>query len=110
MRDADVLILNNICDADLLPVIRDRKAHGKPTVYELCDDLWALPPSNPMRAFYDQSNNMLLIKRLAHYCDALQFSSPELERKFGYLNPNSAFFRTRSWKYLRKGHKKQKEW
>ena len=47
MRDADVLILNNICDADLLPLIRERKAHGKPTVYELCDDLWALPATNP---------------------------------------------------------------
>jgi glycosyltransferase involved in cell wall biosynthesis len=92
MRDADVLILNNICDADLLPLIKDRKTRGKPTVYELCDDLWALPSSSPMRAFYNQSNNMLLIKRLAHYCDALQFSSPELERKFGYLNPNSRVF------------------
>ena len=35
---------------------------------------------------------MLLIKRLAHYCDALQFSSPELERKFGYLNPKTRVF------------------
>jgi glycosyltransferase involved in cell wall biosynthesis len=92
MRDADVLVLNNICDADLLPVIRDRKTRGKPTVYELCDDLWALPASNPMRAFYSQSNNLLLIKRLAHYCDALQFSSPELERKFGYLNSTVRVF------------------
>ena len=92
MLDADVLIVNNICDPDLLPLIRDRKTRGKPTVYELGDDLWGLPSSNPLRAFYNQSNNMLLIKRLAHYCDALQFSSPELERKFGYLNPNSRVF------------------
>ena len=92
MLDADVLVLNNICDADLLPVIRDRKARGKLTVYELCDDLGALPPSNPMRAFYRQSNNLLLIKRLAHYCDALQFSSPELKRKYGYLNRKSSVF------------------
>ncbi len=92
MLDADVLVVNNICDADLLPLIRDRKARGKLTVYELCDDLWAFGPTNPMRAFYDRSNNKLLIKRLAHYCDALQFSSPELERKYGYLNPNSGVF------------------
>ncbi len=92
MLDADILVVNNICDADLLPLIRDRKARGKLTVYELCDDLWALGPTNPMRAFYDRSNNKLLIKRLAHYCDALQFSSPELERKFGYLNSHTAVF------------------
>jgi glycosyltransferase involved in cell wall biosynthesis len=92
MLDADVLVLNNICDADLLPVIRDRKARGKLTVYELCDDLGALSPSNPMRAFYHQTNNLLLIKRLAHYCDALQFSSPELKCKYGYLNRTCCVF------------------
>lgn len=45
--------------------------------------------------YYHQSNNMLLIKRLAHYCDALQFSSPELKRKYGYLNLSVAFFQIR---------------
>jgi glycosyltransferase involved in cell wall biosynthesis len=92
MLDADVLVLNNICDADLLPVIRYRKTRGKLTVYELCDDLDALPPASPMRAFYSQPNNMLLIKRLAHYCDALQFSSPELEKKYSHLNRRCCVF------------------
>jgi len=92
MVDADVLVLNNICDADLLPVIRHRKAQGKVTVYELCDDLEALPPTGRMRAFYSQSNNLLLIKRLAHYCDALQFSTPELRSKYGYLNCRCCVF------------------
>jgi len=92
MREADVLVMNNICDADLLPVIRDRKASGKLTVYELCDDLDEIPPSNPVREFYARTSNLLLIKRLAHYCDALQFSSTELMKKYGYLNPNRAVF------------------
>jgi glycosyltransferase involved in cell wall biosynthesis len=92
MRQADVLIINNICDADILPVIRDRKAAGKLTVYEISDDLRDIPSSNPMQGFYAQSKNLLLIKRLANYCDALQFSSHELERKFGYLNGASVVF------------------
>jgi hypothetical protein len=92
MLDADVLILNNICDADLLPVIRDRRVRRKVTVYELCDDLEAIPPTSRMWAFYSQSNNLLLIKRLAHYCDALQFSSPELRSKYGYLNRTCCVF------------------
>lgn len=90
--EADVLVLNNICDADLLPLIRDRKARGQITVYELCDDMEALPPSNPLKAFYDLPENMLLMKRLAHYCDALQFCSPALREKMGYLNSNCAVF------------------
>ena len=60
-------------------------------MYELGDDLWGLPSNNPFRAFYNQSNNMLLIKRFAHYCDALQFSSPELERKSGYRTQLARF-------------------
>ena len=77
--------------ADLLPVIRDRKARGKPRVRTL-RRTGDLPPTIPCRAFYHQSNNLLLIKRLAHYCDALQFSSPELKRKYGYLNPKCCVF------------------
>ncbi len=92
MLDADVLVLNNICDADLLPVIRDRRDRGKLTVYEVSDDVEALPPDSPAWAFYQQSNNLLLIKRLAHYCDALQFGTPELKRKYGYLNPRCCVF------------------
>ena len=92
MREADVLVLNNICDADVLPIARARKAEGKLTVFELCDDLEDIPLSSPVRAFYAQSKNMLLIKRLAHYCDVLQFSSPELKRKYGYLNERTVVF------------------
>ena len=92
MLDADVLVLNNVCDADLLPVIRDRRGRGKLTVYEVSDDVEALPPDSPAWAFYQQSNNLLLIKRLAHYCDALQFGTPELKRKYGYLNPKVLCF------------------
>ena len=89
---ADVLVINNLCDADILPVIRDRKTAGKITVYEINDDLADIPPSNPNREFYAQPRNLLLIKRLANYCDALQFSSCELQKKYGYLNDISVVF------------------
>ncbi len=92
MLEADVLVINNICDADLLPVIRDRKSQGKLTVFELADDIEALPTDSPAWGFYQQSNNLLLIKRLANYCDALQFCSPELKRKYGYLNSRCCVF------------------
>lgn len=92
MQDADILVLNNICDADLLPVVRDRKRRGKPTVFELADDIEAIPQSSEASAFYQQSNNLLLLKRLAHYCDALQFCTPMLQSKYGYLNSRTRVF------------------
>ena len=51
MRKADVLILKNICDPDILPLIRERKEQNKLTVYELADDLCAIPPWNPVHFF-----------------------------------------------------------
>ena len=92
VRISDVLILNNICDPDMLPVIKERKANKKLTVYELGDDLCAIPPWNPLYFFYENKENLLLFKRLANYCDAVQFSVPELRRLYGYLNPDSAVF------------------
>jgi len=92
MRAADVLILKNICDSDVLPLIKERKEHQRLTVYELADDICAVPPWNPTHFFYKNQENLTLFKRIAHYCDAMQFSVPELQRLYGYLNPCSAVF------------------
>ncbi|MDR3554403.1 MAG: hypothetical protein P4L55_06600 [Syntrophobacteraceae bacterium] len=92
MELADVLILNNICDADILPIVKERKKQGKLTVYELADDLADMPASNPRKEFYNQAKNLLLVRRFANYCDAVQFSSHELRRKYGYLNKVSVVF------------------
>jgi glycosyltransferase involved in cell wall biosynthesis len=92
MRQADVLILKNICDPDLLPLIKERKKKKKLTVYELADDICAIPQWNPLHFFYNNKENLSLFKRLANYCDAMQFSVPELRRLYGYLNPYSAVF------------------
>ena len=92
MRKADVLILKNICDPDILPLIRERKEQNKLTVYELADDLCAIPPWNPVHFFYKDHENLLLFKRLANYCDAIQFSVPELQKLYGLLSPLSMVF------------------
>lgn len=92
MRLSDVLILKNICDPDMLPLIKQRKKEKKLTVFELADNLCAIPPWNPLYFFYNIEENLTLFKRLANYCDAMQFSVPELNRLYGYLNPHSAVF------------------
>ncbi len=51
MKRADVLILKNICDPDILPLIRGRKEQHKLTVYEIADDLKALRTLNPVYFF-----------------------------------------------------------
>lgn len=87
LRHADVLILNSVVDADLLPILRERREARLLTVYELSDDVSAVPPENPVHAFYQARDNLHLFLRLAHSCDANQFSVPELQRRFGHLCP-----------------------
>ncbi len=86
MEQADVLILKNICDPDLFPVIRKRKSDKKLTVYEIADDLTAIPEWNPVYFFYKNPENQALFQRLAHLCDIVQVTCKELKRIYSYLN------------------------
>ena len=92
MREADVLVLKNICDPDMLPLIRERKLQKKLTVYEIADDLSALQPWNPVYSFYKNKENLSLVFRLAGCCDALQVTVHELKRLYGHLNKHCKVF------------------
>ncbi len=92
MMKADVLILKNICDPDILPLISGRKEKRKLTVYEIADDLNALQTWNPVYFFYKNRENLALAFRLANSCNALQVSTPELKRLYGHLNDNCEVF------------------
>ena len=86
MEKADVLILKNICDPDLFPVIKKRKTDKKLTVYEIADDLTAIPEWNPVYFFYKNPENQALFQRLAHLCDIVQVTCEELKRIYSHLN------------------------
>lgn len=92
MREADVLILNDVCDPDLLPLIRERKKNKHLTVFEIADNMSAVQPWNPVYFFYRNPENLALSKRLARFSDMIQFSVAELQRLYGYLNPVSIVF------------------
>ena len=92
LKQADVLILKNICDPDFLPLINKRKQQGKLTIYEIADALGALQPWNPVYFFYQNTENQALVHRLASYCDALQFTCSELKNLYGHLNRKSRVF------------------
>lgn len=92
MREADVLVLKNICDPDILPLIRERKLQKRLTVYEIADDLSALQPWNPVYPFYKNKENLALVYRLASCCDALQVTVPALKSLYGYLNKHCEVF------------------
>lgn len=89
---ADVLIVNGVCSADLLPLMAQRKQAGRLTVFEINDDVAEIQPSNPLSGFFAQPENIRLFRRLALTADAVQYSVPELERLYGSLNRRGRVF------------------
>jgi hypothetical protein len=89
---ADILILKNICDPDVLPLLAERKKLGRISLYEIADDLGAIPAWNPVHFFYQNRENISLFKKTAASCDGIQFSVNELQRKYGCLNSRTAVF------------------
>jgi hypothetical protein len=92
MNMADVLVLKNISDPDLLPLTNQRTLESKITVFEIADDLNALQPWNPVYAFFKSRENISTLYHLARRCDALQVTVPELYRLYGRLNDHCAVF------------------
>jgi glycosyltransferase involved in cell wall biosynthesis len=92
LEQADVLVVNGVCSVDLLPVIEHRKQSRRLTVFEINDDVQEIQPSNPLSGFFAQSENLRLFRRLAASSDAVQYSVPELERLYGWLNARGRVF------------------
>jgi 2-polyprenyl-3-methyl-5-hydroxy-6-metoxy-1,4-benzoquinol methylase/glycosyltransferase involved in cell wall biosynthesis len=89
---ADVLVINGVCSADLLPLVQQRKQAGRLTVFEINDDVQHIQASNPLAGFFAQPENLRLFRRLALNADALQYSVPELQRLYGSLNRRGRVF------------------
>jgi glycosyltransferase involved in cell wall biosynthesis len=89
IEQADVLVLNMLCDVDLLPAIYARRSRGQITVYEWNDDVAFIQAWNPAATFYEQPGKIELLHRLAWACDGIQFSAFELARRYGHLNAHS---------------------
>ena len=92
MLHADLAILCQTFDADLLPLLRQRQAAGKKSVVEINDNFCDPQPFNPAASFYKQPQNHALVLQLSRLADGLQFSSSALQKRFGTLNKRTAVF------------------
>lgn len=92
LREADLLIIQMLGDLDLLPIFFKRKKEGKTTVFEVSDNFFDFQPTNPARGFYENPENQLLLLQLLARADAVQFTTPELARRFTPFNDTAATF------------------
>jgi tetratricopeptide (TPR) repeat protein len=93
---ADVLVLRDVADPDLLPIIATRRRHGLLTVYEITSHLYAAPggiePARPVDLIA-----RALPSLLARQADGVQFATRTLEAQFSALNPRRAVFPSQLW-------------
>jgi tetratricopeptide (TPR) repeat protein len=97
LHSADVLILCDVVDPDLLAVVDARRRAGRLTVYEINDHFLAVKAGNATA--YLGKNPLLrsLSSRLASCAHALQFNVPELAREFAHLGPTRAVLLNQLW-------------
>jgi len=95
--DADVLVLCDVVDADLLPIIEARRRRRRLTVYEINDHFLAPQPWNPTAYLAANLISRSLSSQLARQADCLQVTVEALARRFGHLNARRAVFANQLW-------------
>ncbi|MBC8432297.1 MAG: glycosyltransferase [Desulfobacterales bacterium] len=91
-RDADILLLNNICDLDFIPSIKDRLNRNKLTLYELTSHFFNEDITNMLSYAGRGFENDYIFKLLLNACNGILFDTPELKNLYGHLNVNSFLF------------------
>lgn len=97
LEEADVLVLGEAADPDLLPALEARRRRQKLTIYEVRSHLLA-----PAAAARGQERSRDLLRRsmppmLARRSDGMQLASAALEERFRHLNARRAVFPSQLW-------------
>ncbi len=94
---ADVLVVCQAVEIDLLPIWMERLASGRLCIFEINDHFAALQPWNKTAGFFNNPLIKSLAYQMAHTAHGLQLSSPGLAQAFGHLNRRHQVFLNHLW-------------
>lgn len=99
---ADVLILRNVADPDLFPILAARRQRRRVSVYELDRQISAVAIADGTSTAAAHAGAPDLAIRsvapaLARHADAIQVASAALARHIASLNPRRAIFPSQLW-------------
>ena len=97
LETADILVIRDVADPDLLPIVAARRRHRRLTAYEVTGHLFAGPLGDEASRRPPDLVERSLAPMLARQADCVQFSTPALEAQFGGLNPRRAVFPSQLW-------------
>jgi tetratricopeptide (TPR) repeat protein len=99
LQSADVLVVGDVADPDLLPIFATRRRQRRLTIYEITSHLFAAPPGGASADGHKPADLVLrsLAPMLARQADGIQFSTPALEAEFAALGQRRAVFPSQLW-------------
>ena len=97
LLSADVLVLCDVVDPDLVAVIEARRRAGRLTVFEINDHFLAVKAGNPTAYLGKDPLLRSLSSQLASRAHAIQFNVSELAREFAHLGATKAVLVNQLW-------------
>ena len=97
LLSADVLVLRDVADPDLLPVIAARRRAGRLTAYEIGSYAFARSASGEAPTRQSDLLARSLVPQLARQADCIQLATAALDTRFATLNPRRAIFPSQLW-------------
>jgi glycosyltransferase involved in cell wall biosynthesis len=97
LQSADVLVIRDVAEPDLLPIIAARRRNGRLTIYEVGAHLFARATADGAADAADDLVARSLPPQLARQSDGLQLATAALDAHFAGLNPRRAIFPSQLW-------------
>jgi tetratricopeptide (TPR) repeat protein len=97
LDEADVVVLGEAGEPDLLPVVDARRRQQRLTAYEIESQVLSPPPGARTAERARDLVRRSMPPHLARHADCLQLATPALEARFGHLNPRRAVFPSQLW-------------
>ena len=97
LLSADVLVIRDVADPDLLPVVAARRRLRRLTAYEINGHLFATPPGDGVGGTPPDLVGRSLAPMLARQADCAQFATAALEARFSALSSRRAVFPSQLW-------------
>lgn len=80
MAECDVLVVQRLMMEGNIHFLNIARAHGMKIVYDLDDDVWHLPASNPAARFFHAKESVRGLQACAEWADVITTSTKELRK------------------------------
>lgn len=80
MSECDIVVVQRLMMEGNVQFLNVARAHGLKIIYDLDDNVWNLPASNPAAHFFHREESVKGLEACAQYADAITVSTKELQQ------------------------------